>query len=78
MPLVEITCIACGERFTLLPTKPGLATTCPQCSAPPVERDPPERKPRKKRQKTVNEVIRDHEVKMHRLKQLRDLISPKG
>lgn len=47
MPLPEKICVSCGKRFTLLPNKPGLANTCPQCSAPPVEIAVVERKPRK-------------------------------
>jgi hypothetical protein len=78
MPLKEMTCVACGKQFTLLPKKPGLANMCPQCSTPPAENGVPERKPRKKRQKTANEIVRDLEVKLHNSQKLRDLIFPKG
>jgi hypothetical protein len=51
MPIPANTCVSCGRRFELLPNKPGLVNTCPQCSVPPVESEVIERKPRKKRQK---------------------------
>jgi uncharacterized Zn finger protein (UPF0148 family) len=78
MPLKEMTCVACGKGFILLPKKPGLVNMCPQCSTPPVESDVPERKPRKKRQKTVNEIVRDLEVKLYNRQKLRDLVYRKG
>lgn len=37
MPAQQRTCIACEREFTLLPGKPGLATTCPTCSEETVE-----------------------------------------
>ena len=73
----EKTCASCGKRFTLLPNKPGLVNTCPQCSVPPVESEVIERKPRKKRQKTVGEEIRDAKAKLYRLRKLEELLSPK-
>jgi len=72
--LPEKTCVSCGKRFTLLPTKPGLANTCPQCSAPQVESESIERKARKKRQKTTNELIADAERKVRRNAKMRELI----
>jgi hypothetical protein len=78
MALREIVCVDCGKRFVLLPKKPGLVNTCPQCSVPPVEPFVPERKLPKRRQKTTNEVVADHERRMRRHKKLMELISPKG
>ena len=77
MPLQERVCVECGKRFTLLPNKPGLVNTCPQCATPPVLIDVPEREPRKRHQKTVNEILSDHERKMRRHQKLMELISPK-
>ncbi len=37
MPAQQRTCIRCEREFTLLPGKPGLATTCPSCSEETVE-----------------------------------------
>jgi hypothetical protein len=67
VPLPEKTCVSCGKRFALLPNKPGLVNTCPQCSVPPVEIKAVVRKPRKKRQKSREEQFRDTERKVRKL-----------
>lgn len=77
MPLAEKTCVSCGKLFTLLPNKPGLANTCPQCSAPPARIEVIERKPRQKRRKTTNELAADAERRLRRLKEMNKLISRK-
>jgi hypothetical protein len=74
MPIPERICVSCGKRFALLPGKPGLVNTCPECSAPPVESEVVERKPRKKRQKTSGEVVRDSERRLYNLRKQRDRI----
>jgi DNA-directed RNA polymerase subunit RPC12/RpoP len=78
MPLPERVCVECGKQFTLLPKKPGLANTCPQCSVPVPETEMVERKPRRKREKTADEIISDLERRKRRHQKLMDLISPKG
>jgi hypothetical protein len=78
MALAEMTCVACGRLFTLLPGKPGLINMCPQCSVPVVEPEIVERKPRNKRLKSVAEVIADHERRQRRRQKLMDLIKPRG
>jgi DNA-directed RNA polymerase subunit RPC12/RpoP len=70
MPLPEKTCVSCGKRFTLLPSKPGLARTCPQCSTPPVRTEVVDRSPTTRRQKTTNELVADAERKLRRHKKL--------
>jgi hypothetical protein len=74
MPLPEKTCVSCGKIFTLLPNKPGLAKTCPQCSAAPAEIDSIERKTRQKRRKTANELVADAERKLYRRRKMSDVI----
>ena len=74
MPLPEKTCVSCGKAFTLLPNKPGLVNTCPQCSVPRVEIEVVERKPPKRHQKTVNEIVADSERKQRRREKLKELI----
>jgi hypothetical protein len=78
MSMPEKTCVSCGERFTLLPNKPGLVNTCPRCSVPQVESEIIERKPRKRRQKTTGEEVHEQERKLHRSKKLKELIFGKG
>jgi len=70
----ERICVSCGKRFVLVPSKPGLVNTCPQCSVPPVETEFVERKPRKKRQKTSEEEVRDSERRLYNLRKQQDLI----
>jgi hypothetical protein len=74
MPLPEKTCVNCGKLFVLLPNKPGLANTCPQCSVPLVEIAVIDQKSRKKRQKTANELLGDAERRVRRHKKLTEII----
>jgi len=68
MPLTNKTCVSCGKVFALLPNKPGLVTTCPQCSAPTFESEIIVRKQGQKRSKTTNQLIAVVEGKIRRLR----------
>jgi predicted nucleic acid-binding Zn-ribbon protein len=61
MPTPEKTCVRCGQLFILLPQKPGLVNTCPQCSAPTFEQEVIVRQSRQKRRKTTNKQVADTE-----------------
>lgn len=78
MSFSEKTCVSCGKVFALLPSKPGFANMCPQCSASPAEAEVIGREPRQKRRQTTNELVADAERRLRRLRKMNDLIFGRG
>ncbi len=60
----EVICVVCANQFTLLPTKPGYANTCPACSPRASQgKGIVAQRPSTRKRKTLNEEIRDARVK---------------